>query len=286
MTSANVLPHAVAASPSAHRADSASRALRTLNLSASLWLGLTLIGQVLLAAYVLAFYGRAALQGHPEAWNQVLAQGYVPGQPLLNAVLAAHLTFTVVIVAGGVMQLLPALRQRAPALHRWTGRLYLLAAAILSVGGLILIWIGGETTGDGTQKLAISLNAALILFFAQAAWRDARTHRYARHRRQALRLFLVVSGVWFFRVGLMLWIALNRGPVGFDPETFTGPVLTLLAYGQFLVPLAILELYFLAIDRGGAALRWSVGAGLALCSLATIGGVAAASLMLWLPHLG
>ena len=47
------------------------------------------------------------------------------------------------------------------------------------------------------------------------------------HRRWAIRLFLAVSGVWFFRVGLMFWIGANQGAVGFDPASFTGPALSL-----------------------------------------------------------
>ncbi len=40
--------------------------------------------------------------------------------------------------------------------------------------------------------------AAMALHYALARNIDA-------HKRWALRTFIVVSGVWFFRVGLMLW---------------------------------------------------------------------------------
>jgi hypothetical protein len=38
---------------------------------------------------------------------------------------------------------------------------------------------------------------------------------------------MVLSGVWFFRLGMFLWLAINRGPAGFEPDTFTGPFLTI-----------------------------------------------------------
>ena len=59
---------------------------------------------------------------------------------------------------------------------------------------------------------------------------------------------MVVNGVWFFRVGLMLWLLVNGGPVGFNPATFTGPFLTALSVFTFAIPLSliVLELYVYA----------------------------------------
>ena len=48
---------------------------------------------------------------------------------LFNLVLGLHLAFAFVITVGGLLQLIPAIRRTRPALHRWTGRAYLVAAA-------------------------------------------------------------------------------------------------------------------------------------------------------------
>ena len=101
----------------------------------------------------------------------------------------------------------------------------------------------------------------------------------------ALRLFLVVSGVWFFRIGLMLWIVVNRGPAGFDPVTFSGPFLTILSFAQYLLPLAVLELYFRAQRSTMAGVHVSMAAGLTVLTLVTAGGIAAATMLMWLPRL-
>jgi hypothetical protein len=146
------------------------------------------------------------------------------------------------------VQLLPQLRQRAPHLHRWNGRFYLLGVTVLAVGGLIMVWTRG-TVGGLTQSLSISLNAVLILAFAALALHHARARRIEQHKRWALRLFLAVSGVWLFRVGLMFWLIVNQGPRGFDPETFTGPFLTFLGVAQYALPLLVLELYFRVKDH-------------------------------------
>jgi hypothetical protein len=149
--------------------------------------------------------------------------------------------------------------------------------------GTYLIWVRG-TVGDTFQHLATTLNALLIIGFAVMAWRNARARDFVTHRRWALRLFLVMSGVWFFRVGLMLWLLIHQAPVGFDGETFTGPFLTALAFGQTLLPLLILELYFYAQKRGGVRGRLAMTGLLAVLTLGTAVGVAGAAMMMWLPR--
>jgi uncharacterized membrane protein len=260
------------------------RAEAALRLTAACWLGIAVLGQLLFATYVTGFYGRAALQGKPEIWNQVLAHGYVVGDTFLNLVLALHLLFAVVVIVGGAVQLLPQIRRKAPALHRWNGRAYLILAGSVSIGGLSMVWIRG-TVGDLSQHIAVSLNAVLILGFAVVAWRHARARRFELHRRWALRLFLAVSGVWFFRVGLMFWIVVNQGPVGFDPKSFTGPFLTFLSFAQFAVPLAVLELYFRVQQGRDPRAQLAMATGLGILSLMMTVGIAAAAAIMWLPHL-
>ncbi|TAJ53450.1 MAG: DUF2306 domain-containing protein [Nevskiaceae bacterium] len=269
---------------SARQRGQQGRALRLLRISGGLWLGTAVFGQALFAIYVAVFYGRAALQGRFQDWNKVLAHGYVPGQWLLNIVLGLHLIFVVLIIAGGALQLLPALRRRAPGFHRWNGRLYLLSAAILSLGGLALAWVRG-TVGGAAQHISVSINALLILIFAGIAWRLARERRFDAHRRWALRLFLAVSGVWFFRIGLMLWLAIHQAPVGFDPKSFTGPFLSFLGFAQYLLPLAVLELYLRVQGRGRPGAQLAVAGGVLVLTLMTLGGVLAATMGMWLPRL-
>ena len=109
--------------------------------------------------------------------------------------------------------------------------------------------------------------------------------RFAEHRRWALRLFLAVSGVWFFRLALMSWLLINRGPVGFDPATFQGPALVIMAFAQTIVPLAVLELYFRAQSMRTAGLRASATAALLLSTAFTALGTFGATVGLWLPRL-
>ncbi|MBB3226355.1 hypothetical protein FHW69_000945 [Luteibacter sp. Sphag1AF] len=241
--------------------------------------------QLVFASYVVLFYGRAQLASQPQRWNEIMNRGYVKGDVVFNAVLGLHLAMAVAIMLGGFLQLMPRWRQLAPGFHRWNGRIYMLLALGMGVGGLSLIWIRGGAAGDLSQHLGTSFNAVLIIAFAGAAWRHARARRFDAHRRAALRLFLVVSGVWFFRVGLMLWLVVNQGPVGFDPRTFTGPFLTLLAFAQTLLPLAVLEAWLRATKETRPVIQWATAGMLIVCGLATLVGSAAAAAIMWWPNM-
>ena len=83
-------------------------------MAAAFWFSVAVLGQLLFAVYVAGFYGRAAVQGRPEIWNQVLPHGYVAGDTFLNLVLGLHLLFAVVVTVGGTLQLIPQIRRNTP----------------------------------------------------------------------------------------------------------------------------------------------------------------------------
>ena len=62
---------------------------------------------------------------------------------------------------------------------------------------------------------------------------------------------MVVNGGWFFRAGLMAWVLIHQAPVDFDPKTFEGSFIIALAFTQWLMPLALLELYLWAQNKAG-----------------------------------
>ncbi len=255
-----------------------------LKAAATCWFVVAGLGQLMFVIYLFGFYGRTAVLGKFGAWNQVFQGAHVTSDPAHNTVVTMHLAFAALITLGGVLQLTTGVRRWFPQFHRWNGRIYLVSAFVMGVGGLAMVWTGTRI-GDLSQHLAISLNAVLIMLCAVMVLRHALARRFALHRRWALRLFLVVSGVWFFRIGLTFWILVNQGPVGFDPETFTGPALTTIAFAQTLLPLAILQLYFHAQERAGPRGQIVMASGLLVSTLLTAVGIFAASMMLWLPHL-
>jgi hypothetical protein len=276
--------HSAALPAHALTSTSSDAARRLLMGSAAAWYVVAVIGQLIFASYVAIFYGSAVLAGDFERWNRVMPHGYVAGDTLGNVIVLAHLVFAAVIVVGGIVQVTTGTQRWVPTLHRWNGRLYIVAVFVMGIGGLTMAARRGAV-GDATQTFAIAFNAVLMMIFAVMVLRHALARRFDQHRRWALRLFLAVSGVWFFRIALMFWILVNRGPVGFDPETFRGPALIVIAFGQYLVPLAVLELYFRARDRGGPRVQITMATGLSALTLLTATGIVAATLMMWVPRL-
>lgn len=265
----------------AHRS---TRRWTSVQAAAAACLAIVLAGQVVFAVYVAALYGGAVLTGDMTRWNQVTPRAWLPGGTAGNLMFGSHVFLTVVVIFGGIVQLVPPLRRRAPALHRWNGRVYILAAGVLALGGVAIILTRG-TVGGVWQQVGTGVNAAFILVCATFAWRHARARRIESHRRWALRLFLCVSGVFFFRIGLMAWLLAFGAPVGFDPKTFSGPFLTALAFAQFLLPLLVLELVLLAGKSPRASLRHATTALLVGLSIALTAGIFAAAVGMWLPRL-
>lgn len=262
------------------------RAQKLLNLAAAVWLVVTTVGQWAFGGYIVAFYGKSTASGDLSKWNHVLPHGYVKGDWVGNLVVGVHVLLAAVMVLGGPLQLMPFIRRSAPWFHRWLGRLYVTTAVIVATGGLVMVWTRGAV-GDRVQHFSISIQTIYIMLFALLAWRYARARRFDLHRKWALRLFMVVSGVWFFRIGLMCWLVLNGGPAGFDPKTFSGPFLTALAVLVYAlpVPLGVLELYFYAQKEAKRGITTAVALLIFVMTALMAIGIFGAIAGMWLPRI-
>jgi len=266
------------------RASTKRVAKKALSAAAAFWFLVAATGQLIFVYYMAVFYGGTALRGDFAAWTKALIHGIIPGDMLGNVAVFSHIFLAFVITAGGILQLVPAIRTRFPTFHRWNGRVYMATAFLISVGGIYMILSRG-TIGGVSQHIAICLNAVLIMAFAAIALRRAMARDIKAHRQWALRLFLAVSGVWFFRVGFMLWNIMNGAPVGFDPVTFTGPFLTFLAFAQYLLPLAVLELYFYAQESPRPPVKLVMATTLTGLTLLMGIGIFGAFMGMWLPRI-
>jgi len=247
-----------------HNAGQKSAPNSALKAAAGLWFLVALIGQWAFVYYIGLFYGASTLTGNFQAWNRNtnLIKGYVAGDTAGNLFFAAHAFFALVIAFGGALQLLPQIRERAMAVHRWNGRLFMFTALGVSLSGLYLIWVRGSSP-TFLGALSTSLNAVLIIACVGLSWRAAAvTHDICAHRRWALRAYLVANGQWFFRVGIFAVAVL-------EPH-FADRFLVIWGFGCSLVPLAVLELYLRARDDGGPVARSAMAGG--LVALATLAG--------------
>jgi hypothetical protein len=159
------------------------RAARVLSVAVTVWYLIAVAGQWLFAAYIVALYGRAVVVGDTSAWTRVMPNGRVEGDGIGNAVLMSHVLLAVIIMIGGPLQLVPWLRSRFRAVHRWTGRAYMSAAITISAGGLYLVWVRGSDSRF-IQHLGISLDGVLVLVFSVLAYRTARARHIAQLNRR------------------------------------------------------------------------------------------------------
>lgn len=268
--------------PSPSAGDYASRSLR---LSAALWFLTALAGQWLFTAYSISYYGRLLWsEGAAGLGSTQLPKAYTSGDLLGNLAIVIHLLLVVFIMGIGPLQLVPAVRTRFPRFHRWNGRTFVFAVVISALTGLYMVWIRGSSAGDRSQHLGLSLNAALILVFSFLTVRHAVARRMNLHRQWALRLYLAASGVWFARVGLWLWVFLTGG-AGVDFKSFTGPFLTTLSFCQYLLPLAILELYLHAQTPAQPLRKVSMAILLLVLTTGTAIGMQQVFVRVWLPRM-
>jgi hypothetical protein len=101
------------------------------------------------------------------------------------------------------------------------------------------------------------------------------------HQRWALRTFVVMSGVWFMRVMYACLALVTGGNIPGATDDMSGPTNLVVNYASYLLPLAVLELYFLAKRSPNAALKMATGAIVVLCAIATGIGVFGTS-MAWI----
>lgn len=253
-----------------------------LHLSAKIWFVVALIGLWIFAVYLIMFYGGTAIHGDFEKWTEVLPTGFVKGDILGNIAIAGHISLALIILGLGPLQFVPKIRSGFRKFHRWNGRVYVTTGLITSLFGLYMVWVRGSH-GDLIQHIGITGDALLIMIFAVITLRHAISRSFIKHNRWAFRLFLVMNAVWFFRIGLMFWIHINNGPVGFDPVAFEGPFLSFWTFGQYLLPLFFAELYFKALDIKSVKVQYAMAVTLIFLAIITGMGIYAATKMLWLP---
>jgi uncharacterized membrane protein len=255
---------------------------KALRAAAVLWFLVAAAGQWLFVYYIVNFFYGPTLAGDFAAWdrNKLMPHGYVAGDTVGNLALAAHVLLAAIVTFGGTLQLIPQIRARAIWLHRWNGRVFILVAVVISIAGLLLHAIRGTFVLNG---IAIGINAVLIWFCAAQTLGFALARDIDTHRRWALRTFMVVNGVWFLRVGFSAWILFTQGLVA-TPKFDVGFFL-FWAFGSYLVPLAVLELYLRTENEGGAVGKLGVALLVAGLAVVMAVGIYGAHMIFWRPLL-
>jgi hypothetical protein len=247
------------------------------------WFVVFFLGEWIFSAYIFLRYWKSAFLGQFERWNMAAPDLYIKGAPFRSSIFGLHVALAAIISLLGPLQVIPALRRYAPRFHRISGRIYVYFAFAISLDGIVLIW-RPSSIGSKLDHLIVSINALIILFCAMFTIRTAMKRNIPAHNRWAVHLLLAMSGVWLFRVFLMLWLTINGRPVGFDPETFTGPFLTILGLLVYIFPQVFVWGYFQSRGSQSARLKLQFALLLLVITVGMTIGVYAAITKMWLPR--
>ncbi|MEM7572618.1 MAG: DUF2306 domain-containing protein [Bacteroidota bacterium] len=204
-------------------------------LVATVWISATVFG-----LYILAFYFVALLQGNTTQWNEVLPDLYDNDSQTATLGIGLHFAAGGIILILGCIQLIGSLRQKYPALHRWLGRLYVLAALFTAIGGLIFIFLKG-TIGGLVMDIAFTGYGLLTFGAAIATIHHARARRFEQHRAWGIRLFALAIGSWLYRMDYGFWFLFTDG-IG-HLENFQGPFDYFMDFWFYLPNLVVAEVF-------------------------------------------
>jgi hypothetical protein len=107
-----------------------------------------------------------------------------------------HALLALPVVVGAPLQFLPTLRQSAPHVHRWIGRVYVIGA---SGAAILAIYLGATIEYEGS-RLSIVVTGTLWLFFTLAAWRSAVARNFVAHRAFMIRSYTLALVLVWLRV--------------------------------------------------------------------------------------
>lgn len=205
---------------------------------------------VLIAVPVIAFAAyslRFGLRGFGADLSQE-TYIYTPDAPLINSSIFAHMVLGGAVMVLGPFQLFHRLRSRYPHIHRATGRVIVIGAIVIALGGLVYIARRGTVAGP-LMDAGFALYGGLLLLAAVQTIRFARAGDHHNHRAWALRLFVLIMGSLMYRLHYVIWYGLTDGR--WSNAQLDGPF-DLVQYFAFYLPyLAALE-WWIRSRRGQA----------------------------------
>ena len=133
----------------------------------------------------------------------------------------AHILPAMLFMVLGPLQFVRALRAKYPQVHRWSGRVFLTASAVVGVTGLTMAF--GRTIGGVDEKAAITLFGTFFLIaLGKALWHALR-REFAQHREWMIRGYAIGLAVATIRpiMGTFFAAAVLRGHAP-EPKEFFG----------------------------------------------------------------
>lgn len=180
------------------------------------WLGLlTFVVLSWLAMFVLPTY----LALDPAKSVVKLTEGVSLHYPLV----LVHVGTGTIAMLTGLLQVWPRLRRQRPAVHRVTGRIYVLAVLVGAPALVTLIVLRARDLGDTSSSVVVGFSMLTILWVwaTTTAFIRARQRRWADHRRLMIYSFAMTLSIMWSRFAYLVtmltpwedtrWVAENIG---------------------------------------------------------------------------
>lgn len=210
--------------------------IRTWRMVAKLFVLACLAVSVLLFAVYSLRFGMRGLGQDLSAETYI----FTPESRFTNIAIFTHMLLGGLIMALVPLQLVGHLRRRYPRAHRTTGRVIVLCAIAVALGGLVYIANRGTIAGP-LMDLGFALYGVLMCGAALQTIRFARIGNVERHQNWALRLLVLVLGSLLFRVHYVAWYILTDG--AWSNDTLTGPFDQVQYFAFYLPYLLLLEVW-------------------------------------------
>jgi uncharacterized membrane protein len=162
--------------------------------------------------FVLAFIGAGAAilrmvtlaRGSRAGPNLAMNDGFA-ANPVLTLI---HIVPGLLFILLAPLQFVPAIRSRAPRLHRWVGRVVLSLALIIGVSALRMTF--QMAIGGVKETAAVLLFDSLFLFCLAKGYAAARRRDFVSHREWMVRMFGIALGIATTRPVVGVFFATSR----------------------------------------------------------------------------
>ncbi|MFI6577581.1 DUF2306 domain-containing protein [Nocardiopsis sp. NPDC050513] len=125
-----------------------------------------------------------------------------------------HIMGGTVLMLLVVVQVWPWVRRHHPAVHRWSGRVYVFGGVVFV--GIPALLVSPLSHSGPSTHVATALWSIAWLGFTVIGYVMARRRRYAEHREWMLRSFVLVYGIALQRLVLPLLLLVMLPRVGRD----------------------------------------------------------------------
>lgn len=254
---------------------------RLLENSKKIWFICLLMAQGCFVIYLILGYALTSVTTGLSGWVRLNNTAYVASDPIGNLIYATHVLLAVVMIIGGSLQLIPAIRAKYTKFHRYNGRVFVLLACTISIAGMYLMIVRG-TVGNLLMHSLTMFGGGMVILSSIFAVLAARGRNINSHQIWAIRLYLAANGVLFFRLMIFAWF-LTFGSLGIDTTTFTGPTVLAVSVCSYVMPLLIAELVRYAGKTSNKMITIATAALMMLISIVFLVGLFGVVLANWYP---